>query len=444
MLPKPKLPLIPEVDKLKPPDRTLPNKPCFVYCVHYPSKIYISDWEGPKSMDDMGKQVTDWVVGNELLYNFLSSYDDYLAYLKKFKFKVGGENRQYTVAMTLGPLTLPVLKAYDCTEETIRDLSRKEGSLLPGAKKTISYVQKIAPLAVVSASWKPYLEFMMPQVNVPLENVYWTECPLDKVVLSNKNAKIIRDGTKELLSLIESSPKNSQNLSDIYGSGENNMVKYRSMISDESMKLIEKADSLIWDKFYNIKECEPLFGVVPNGGPLKAQAISDFVEKLNKNWDYKYTLEDVWWIFDSITDMESADLVRNGGGAAVSFNGKEHPIAHAEFGVASLNTLVQAVMFDIYNSSGIDALRKFTAKMNEGVYNPGKNKQILIDNLKLEIDSGRLHQSIYESYKATFYEYEPAKIVHIPSLDKEGLSTFLHESKTCRKNARGVRFADLS
>ena len=57
----------------------------------------------------------------------------------------------------------------------------------------------------------------------------------------------------------------------------------------------------------------------------------------------------MFYIGDSITDVQPLKFANDNGGIAVSFNGNEYAIKEAEIAVMAENTTITSILADIFN-----------------------------------------------------------------------------------------------
>jgi energy-converting hydrogenase A subunit R len=82
------------------------------------------------------------------------------------------------------------------------------------------------------------------------------------------------------------------------------------------------------------------------GGEGKARAVRDSL-KMTGN-----SLENVIYIGDSITDVKAFELVKNGGGLAVSFNGNRYALDVAEIACAADDAVALSIVIDLFARCG--------------------------------------------------------------------------------------------
>jgi energy-converting hydrogenase A subunit R len=100
----------------------------------------------------------------------------------------------------------------------------------------------------------------------------------------------------------------------------------------------------------NLTAYQFILEVNPVGGEEKASAVLDIRRRTGIG------LEDTTYIGDSITDVQAFQLVREGGGLAVSFNGNEYALREAEFAVISDNTVVTSVLAEAFHRAGLEGV----------------------------------------------------------------------------------------
>ena len=70
------------------------------------------------------------------------------------------------------------------------------------------------------------------------------------------------------------------------------------------------------------------------------------------------------YVGDSITDVEAFQLVRDNGGLTVSFNGNNYAVRNAEIAVLSENSLITAVIADVFCRQGKHAALNLVENWN--------------------------------------------------------------------------------
>jgi energy-converting hydrogenase A subunit R len=288
------------------------------------NKVFITDCEGPISKNDNAFELTRRFIPNgDYFFAILSQYDDVLAeIIKKPGYKAGN---------TLKLIT-PFLRAYGLTNKKMIEYSIRNILLVKGADETLRFVRSIMPSFIVSTSYEQYISALCDAIEFPKEKVYCTKFDIDKYDLERKEIsklkKISNDITKMLMMEI---PNFALSIDDF---------------NEKSRDLIKKLDDIFWEEIQTMKAGRMLNEVSPIGGYEKANAVNDIVKQCRTD------LSNVIYFGDSITDVESFKLVKNGGGLAVSFNGNNYAIKEAEIAVMANHTIIISIISEIFNNFG--------------------------------------------------------------------------------------------
>ena len=288
------------------------------------SRIFVTDCEGPISKNDNAFELTrSFVPDGDSFFALISKYDDVLADVVR---KPG-----YTAGDTLR-LILPFLKAYDATDDKIKEYSARNVLLVPGAKDTLTFVRKLMPSFIVSTSYEQYIFSLCRLTDFPFENTYCTHLNLDKYDISREETKRLQELHREIatMPMIEI-PKNAISINDF---------------SERDQATIQRLDRIFWQEIPRMDSGRMLNEVNPVGGSEKARAVQDIVEKLERS------LDRVMYVGDSITDVPPLRLVRENGGLSVSFNGNGYAVRESEIAMLSGNTTVTSVLAETFSRLG--------------------------------------------------------------------------------------------
>ncbi|MEW5949762.1 MAG: hypothetical protein AB1711_10190 [Thermodesulfobacteriota bacterium] len=278
------------------------------------------DCEGPITKNDNAFELCQAFVPNgDKFFALISKYDDFMADIEK---KPG-----YQAGDTL-KLILPFLKAFGLTHRQMIDYSRSHLILLPGAKETLQQVMEIMPTFIISTSYEPYLEALCQVTGFPFSQIYCTKIDMDNYSLPEDEQKYLRKAAAEIadMPMLEW---------EIGADG-----SYR--LSPRSQDTIQRLAAIFWEEICSMEAGRLLAETKTIGGRAKARAVLDSLKITNND------LSRVMYLGDSITDVEALDLVRDGGGLSVSFNGNGYAVRSAEIcclsGQASI-ILLLAVLF---------------------------------------------------------------------------------------------------
>ena len=297
-----------------------------------PRRVFVTDCEGPVSKNDNAFELTSHFVPNgETLFTQISRYDDVLADVVRRKGYQAGDTLK---------LVLPFLKAYDVTDEKIASFSAKNILLMPGAKETLQSVRAVMPAFIVSTSYEHYLRALCSTLGFPYEDTYCTRLSLDAYRISSKEKKQLKRLGQEIcaMQLLEIPEK---------------AVSLR-MLSEKTQQTIRRFDEIFWDEIMQLESGTIIREVNPVGGVEKAEAARKVAAENG------CALDSVMYVGDSITDVECFRLLRETGGLTVSFNGNSYAVREADIAVLSPNAMIIAVLADVFNRLGHDAIYGLT------------------------------------------------------------------------------------
>lgn len=283
-------------------------------------RVFVSDCEGPISKNDNAFEVMSrFVPDGNRLFTVVSRYDDVLAEVVK---KSG-----YEAGDTL-KLILPFLKAYGVTDGKMREFSSEHFVCIPGIKDTLQYVRSLAPAFIVSASYEHYLKALCEVLEFPFENAYCTRVCLDKYGIREDEREELKQIAKEIVQMpVFEIPPDAESLDDL---------------PKEGRETVRRLDEIFWKRIAEMEIGRVYCEVNPVGGGEKAGAIENIVHRSG------VAVADVMYVGDSITDDEAFKLVEREGGLTVSFNGNQYAVRNAEIAVLSEDSIVTAVVADVF------------------------------------------------------------------------------------------------
>ena len=286
-------------------------------------KLFITDCEGPLSKNDNAYEFSKYLIPDgDRFFTLISKYDDVQAdVLKKPGYEAGDTLK----------LILPFLKAYGATNEVIRRFSANHLLLVPGAYYTLQHVKQFSSSFIISTSYEQYLEALCNVVNFPFQNVYCTRLNIDQYAIGFDVGRLKQLRKEIATTHIINIPEKAWSINDF---------------TNKDQQTIRRLDEIFWGEIPKMK-CGKIFeDVKPIGGSEKAKAVQDALKKTECN------IYDVMYVGDSITDVQSFQLLRKNGGVTVSFNGNRYAIREAEIAVLSKNTIVTSVLAEVFNNQG--------------------------------------------------------------------------------------------
>lgn len=276
-------------------------------------KFFVSDCEGPISINDNAFELAGHFIDDgEKLFEIVSRYDDVLVdVVKRPGYHAGGTLR----------LIVPFLKAYGADNKNITDYSEDNVHMISGAFETLEFVRSIMPTFIVSTSYNHYIKALCNITGFPFENTYSTTLDMDTEKIIPVEIEVL----KEFKDIIVKDPE------------------------------LDVLDDIFWNKIPKMAVSKLMDSVKTVGGEGKKQAVLEIIQ------DHKFKAEDIFYIGDSITDVEPLQFAKENGGIAVSFNGNEYAIREAEIAVIADNTTVTSLLADMFNRFDSETVVEFAA-----------------------------------------------------------------------------------
>ncbi|MFP4170369.1 MAG: hypothetical protein ACLFUV_05055 [Methanomassiliicoccales archaeon] len=356
---------------------------------------FVTDGEGPVTKNDNAFELCqNFVERGDELFSLISKYDDVLADVF--------HTPDYKAGDTLR-LILPFLKAYGVTDEAVKRYSEENVLLMPGADRTMRFVNKLMPSYLVSTSYEQYVKAVCEIIGFPFENAYCTSLRLDSYRIDQGEVERLKAYAGEIADMpMLEIPEEASSLHDF---------------SDRDRETIERLDEIFWEEMTDLSTYQLIVEVNPVGGDEKASAIVDAQRTTGVG------LENTMYVGDSITDVEAFQIVRDGGGITVSFNGNAYAVREAEIAVMSPDTVVTSVLAEVFNTNG-----------REGVIN-------LVENWSLDFlkSTGMVHDYLVRELERVFPEYLPT----VERVTYRNIDRLSQESSRYRKTVRGKEIGQL-
>jgi energy-converting hydrogenase A subunit R len=358
-------------------------------------RVFISDCEGPISKNDNAFEVTaSFVPNGGKLFTVISKYDDVLADVLK--------KPDYTAGSTL-KLILPFLKACGVTDAQMEEFSAQNLILIANSRDTLQHVKGVASAFIVSTSYEHYIKALCKAVDFPYQNTYCTKLNIDKYAVTEQETLRLKEIAQDISQMpIITIPPEAKTIEDF---------------SATDQETIGRLDKIFWSEIAGMGVGKIFSEVTTIGGREKAAAIEDAAAKLN------VPVEDMMYVGDSITDVEAFQFVREKGGLTVSFNGNGYAVSNAEVAVMSENSVVTAIIADVFCRQGKQAALHLVENWNlESLEHNGVVSLSLLDHL---------------------FTLHPQTLPKVQIVTAENMETIAKKSSEFRKKVRGEAIGKL-
>jgi energy-converting hydrogenase A subunit R len=287
-------------------------------------RIFITDCEGPISKNDNAMELAaHFIPEGDVFFALLSKYDDYLAYVERRPgYKAGDTLR----------LILPFLKAFGATDERIEGYSRANILLMPGAGETLGFIRKRMPCFIISTSYEPYIRALCEVIDFPFQEAYCTDLVLDRFPLPAEEEGYLREVAGEI----------SHMPMITWGEGATGLAD----LPPQGREVVQQLNRIFWEELAGMQIGRVLEEVDPVGGEGKAAALRAILGQTGAQ------PSEAMYVGDSITDLQALELVKKGGGLAVSFNGNAYAIQGAQVACLGRDTGIISIMAQLFAQGG--------------------------------------------------------------------------------------------
>ncbi len=344
-------------------------------------KSFITDCEGPLTLNDNAFELaSNFIENGGELFKILSLYDDYLVdIVKKENYKAGNTLK----------LILPFFVVENLKNRDFVDFSQKHIYSVEDSKFLLNYLKNAMNTYIVSTSYGQYIEAISNYMDLPFENTFYTKVDLDNLALTGDEI----DKINEFKQIILDNPENYELFDDIFFSQITKMGIYD-----------------------NIKDIEVV------GGQGKKLAIDEIIERDGINKD------EIFYIGDSITDVEPLEFAHRNNGISVSFNGNEYPLKVAEIAIISPNAIATAIIANIYVNNDKRKVIEFIEDYNK------------LDDYESLFNDYNIDEEIKDKFFAVFNN---KNYPMIQIIDEDNFDYILKCSKEMRNNIRGQDIGGL-
>ena len=198
---------------------------------------------------------------------------------------------------------------------------------------------------MISTSYEPYIKALCEAINFPIQEAYCTKLELDRYPLPPEEKDYLGKVTEEIsrMPMVE------------WEEG----VRGIDDLSPQGQEVVHRLNEVFWDEIARMEIGRVLDEVDPVGGEGKVAALKDILRRTGVE------IPEVMYVGDSITDLQALDLVRAGGGLAVSFNGNAYAIQGAQVACLGKDTAVISILAFLFALGGRDMVKTLLTQWGE-------------------------------------------------------------------------------
>lgn len=305
-------------------------------------KMFICGSRGFLTRNDSVRDLCERIIPNgRHFYDVLTRYDNLVTYVL---------GREEAVAGNVPKFAIPFLKAHGATNNLLYEYSKDALTLMPEAKESMEYLSNLMPTFITTSAYEQSMLALEIELDVPLCESACTESDIDHCMLGRVASKELREVAEEICSL---------EIPD---------VKYRlnvpMSLDRKDIKITNTLDSALADNM--IEPGRALMeSCVPMNSSKKAYRLLDLRRQNSVD------LDGTVYIGGDHTDYQTMDLVRDGSGLAIAFNGSDFAIRGSNIAIISESATVGAVFAHVFYDKGIQAVLDLADAWDRGFLDSG-------------------------------------------------------------------------
>ena len=256
-------------------------------------------------------------------YDVLDRYDRLTAYVL---------SREDATAGSCCKWCVPFLKAYGATDHLIHQNSRKNLRMMPNADRTMRYISNLMPAYINTSVFEHGMMEILDRLGAPLCQISDTKLCVDQSMMGRSEARKLRELAAEIATL---------RIPDTFYE-----LNVPTELKDEDVTIIRTLDSVLPGKVSSLGAMGLMESVDPMTSHKKAYRMLD-IRRLTA-----IDLDSTMYVGSASTDFQPLDLVRDGNGLSVSFNGEEFAVRGSNVAVLSEDTTVASVFASVFFDKG--------------------------------------------------------------------------------------------
>ncbi len=294
----------------------------------FPDRIFVSNCRGFITMNNYMRDLCARFIRNGAhFYDVLVRYDELIAHVLGREDAIAGNSLKWAV---------PFLKANGATNHLVNKFGREDMRLMPGAPEAIRYITSQMPSFITTSVFEHGMMDISAKLDAPICEVSCSKMELDSVQFSRTESRKLREMT-EAISLLRIPTVEYE-------------LNVPMEVDEADVKIIRTLDDILQDRIAELNAMSLMESVVPVTSHKKAYQLLDIRRHTNID------LESTFYIGGDNTDFQAMDLVRDGGGVSVSFNGTDFVVRGSTIAILSKDSTVGAVFAEQFFSRGIESV----------------------------------------------------------------------------------------
>ena len=299
--------------------------------------------------DSIRNLACEFIKDGGKIYDLLDRYENVVNYVLN--------RSDASNAADSSRLLAPLLKAYGTTDFEVLQYYRNNLPILPGAKEVMKYFLDTMPTFVDTKMFNHGAYALCEKLDLPQAIANSTELELDDTDMSRKTCKDIRDMSEKMAKLRLSKFQYEVNVP--------------AELDDDEIRMINTLDEFYLKRMVSTEAQDMMQTMATVSANEKAYALLD----IRKNT--QVDLDGTAYIGGEFIDFQVMDLIKDGNGMAMAFNGSELAVHGSNVAVLSEDCTVAAVLVSKFYDTGIqgvfDLIDSWDRKTLEGPDMPDRN-----------------------------------------------------------------------
>lgn len=302
----------------------------------FPDRILVSNLSGFILKNHPLRDVCARFIRNGAhMYDVIERYDALTAYVLGREDASAGSTMKWVV---------PFLKANGATDHLVHKAYAETFDIMPGAVESFGYISRMLPTFVTTSLYRHGWMTVSEMLGDPACEVFCSDMDLDSMNYGRAEARKIREMGSEISAL--KIPKTIYEL-DV-----------PMDVDMQDVAILRKMDDILQKRMAELPAMGSLESVSPVTSHKKAYQLLDIRKRTGID------LDSTMYIGGEDTDFQCLDLVRNGNGVSVSFNGSDFAVRGCNIAVMSRDSTVGAVVAALFYDRGLEALLELIENWN--------------------------------------------------------------------------------
>ncbi len=279
-----------------------------------------------------------FIPQGEKFYDLVNRYDNVTSYVLN--------RTDISHSADAARLVAPFLVAFGATDYQAERFYDENLVIADGAKQVIDYFRDVLPAFYDSCMYEHAADAFCRKTGLGRECIGCTQLELDEAAyrMSRDEARMLRETAAEVVKLRLPDTKYQLNVP--------------VTLSEDEVKAVEVLDDVYIKKLQGTSAYEMISEMPAVGANEKAYTLLDIRKSTQVD------LDGTAYIGGESIDYQVLDLIKDGGGLALSYNGSDFAVRGANVAVISESSLAGAVLAEQFYDTGIEGVLDLVAHWN--------------------------------------------------------------------------------